>query len=91
MKNSSNIGSAEISRRTLMAGCIAAGSIPLLLATKANATVKVSQAAVHFEIAGNTDHKCSACKQFMAPSTCRFVEGTTSSGCSCWIWTKKLA
>ena len=90
MKNSSNISSAEISRRTLLVGGITAGSAPLLLATKANATVKVSQAAVHFQTAANTDHNCGACKQFLAPSSCRFVEGTISSDCSCWIWTSKL-
>jgi secreted PhoX family phosphatase len=91
MKNSSNIGSAAISRRALLAGAVAAGSAPLLLATSASsATTKVSQAAVHFRIAANTDHNCGACRHFMAPSSCRFVEGTISSDCSCWIWTSKL-
>jgi len=91
MKNSSNIGSAEISRRTMLAGCVVAGSAPLLLATKASATVKVSQAAVHFQTAANTDRNCGACKHFLAPSSCRFVEGIISSDCSCWIWTSKIA
>jgi secreted PhoX family phosphatase len=90
MKNSSDFGSAAISRRKLLMGSIAAGAAPLLLATKANATAKVSQAAVHFKTAANTDHNCGACRHFMAPSSCRFVEGTISSDCSCWIWTSKL-
>jgi len=90
MKNSSNIGSAEISRRTLLVAGIAVGSAPLLLTTKAGATVKVSQAAVHFRTAANSDHNCGACKHFLAPSDCRFVEGTISSDCSCWIWTSKI-
>ncbi len=90
MKNSGDFDSAAISRRKLLMGSIAAGSAPLLFATKANATVKVSQAAVHFKTAANTDHNCGACKHFMAPSSCRFVEGTISSDCSCWIWTSKL-
>jgi hypothetical protein len=90
MKDSSNIGSAEISRRTLLAGGIAVGAAPLLFATKASATVKVSQAAVHFRTAANTDHNCGACKHFLAPSSCRFVEGSISSDCSCWIWTSKI-
>jgi hypothetical protein len=88
MKNSS--GSAEISRRTLLVGGVVVGSAPLLFATKAGATVKVSQAAVHFRTAANTDHNCGACNQFLAPSSCRFVEGTISSDCSCWIWTSKI-
>ena len=91
MKNSSDFCSAAISRRTLLVGSIAAGSASLLLATKVNATVKVSQAAVHFKTAANTDHNCGACRHFIAPSSCRFVEGTISSDCSCWIWASKLA
>ena len=90
MRNSGDFGSAAISRRKLLAACIAVGSAPLLLATKANATVKVSQAAVHFTTAADNGHNCGACKHFMAPSGCRFVEGTISSDCSCWIWTSKL-
>ena len=90
MKSSTNINSAAISRRTLLAASIAAGAAPLLLATRANATVKVSQAAVHFNTAANTDRNCGACRHYMAPSSCRFVEGTISSECSCWIWTSKL-
>ena len=91
MGMASHFGSAPISRRTLLAGSIAAGSAPLLLATKANATVKVPQAAVHFQTVASTDRNCGACKHFMAPSSCRFVEGTVSSNCSCWIWTAKVA
>jgi len=90
MNKPNNIGSAAISRRGLLMGSIAAGSVPLLLATKADATVKVSRAAVHLETAAHGDHKCGACKHFMAPSSCRFVEGNVSSDCSCWIWTSKV-
>ena len=91
MKTSSNIGSAGISRRRLLAGVVA-GAAPVLLAAKASgATVKVPQAAVHFQTAANTDHNCGACKHFLAPSSCRFVEGEITSGCSCWIWAGKIA
>ena len=90
MKSSSDFRSATISRRDLLAGSLAAGSAPLLLAGRANATVKVSQAAVHFQTTASSDHNCGACRHFMAPSSCRFVEGTMSSGCSCWIWNSKL-
>lgn len=94
MKHSGKFGSAPISRRTLVAGGIVAGSASLLLPTDASATAKVSQSAVHFKVAANgapTDgHSCGACKHFMAPSSCRFVEGSISSDCSCWIWTSKV-
>jgi len=91
MNNSSKFGTAEISRRTVLAGGVAVGVAPLLLATGAGATVKVSQAAVHFRTAANSERNCGACKQFLAPSSCRFVEGTVSTDCSCWIWTGKIA
>ena len=91
MKTLNNIGSAVISRRTLLAGSVAAGSAPLLLATQANATVKVPKAVVHFADAANTVHTCGTCKHFMGPSNCRFVEGAVSANCSCWIWSGKVA
>jgi hypothetical protein len=91
MNNFPDFSSTSISRRKLLAGSIAAGSAPLLFAAKADATVKVSQAAVHFEAAANTVRNCGACKHFMGSSGCRFVEGTISSDCSCWIWTPKVA
>ena len=90
MKNSNNFGSTTISRRTLLAGGIVAGAAPLLLAGNANATVKVSKAAVHFEAEANVGDRCGGCRHFMEPSSCRFVEGSVSSNCSCWIWTRKL-
>ena len=92
MKNFNKIGSAPISRRELVTGSIAAGSACLLLATNANATTtaRVSKTAVHFDTVALTDHKCGSCKNFMAPSSCRFVEGSITSDCSCWIWTGKV-
>jgi hypothetical protein len=64
--------------------------LPLLLAVRANATVKVPQAAVHFQNSAIGAHDCGTCKHFVAPSSCQFVEGAVSSGCSCWIWTSKV-
>ncbi len=91
MTNNSKSGSPGISRRVLLAGGVAAGSAHLLLATGAQATTKVSQAAAHFTTVASNNHNCGSCKHFLAPSSCRFVEGTVSSGCSCWIWAKNLA
>jgi hypothetical protein len=62
----------------------------LLLATKASANVKVPQTVVHFQTAANTVRNCGACKHYIAPSSCLFVEGTVSSDCSCWIWSSKV-
>jgi hypothetical protein len=91
MSNSSNMGSTAISRRKVLTCGIAAGAAPLLLATKASATIKVPPSAVHFATAANAGRNCGGCRHFLAPSTCRFVDATVSAECSCWIWTSKVA
>jgi hypothetical protein len=90
MKNLGKKESAPISRRQLVATGFAVGSAALLPALNANAMTKVSKTAVHFtDIAGN-GHNCGACNNFMAPSSCRFVDGAVSKECSCWIWSSKV-
>jgi hypothetical protein len=91
MADASNLRSATISRRKLLIGGIVAGAAPSLLATKASALTKVPATAVHFTTVASNDRNCGACKHFMAPSSCRFVDATVSAGCSCWIWTSKAA
>jgi len=89
MRNSTEGGSPAITRRRLLVGGVA-GAAPLFLAGRAGATIKVPQSAVHFETVASTDRNCGACKHFLAPSSCRFVEGTVSTGCGCWIWAGKV-
>ncbi len=90
MKQSSNAGSSRISRRAMLAGGVAIGSASILPAAAANATAKVSQATVRYQIASAGSHKCGDCRLFLAPADCRFVEGPISSDCSCWIWLGKV-
>jgi hypothetical protein len=90
MENYSSKLSAGLSRRALLTGGVVASSA-LLLASKASATARLSHEAVHFETTASSGHNCGACKHFLAPSSCRFVEGSVSSGCSCWIWASKVA
>lgn len=82
--------SAPISRRTILAGGVAAGSASVLAATGAKAMVKVSRASVGYKTVATAGHKCGGCKLFEAPSSCRFVEGTISPDCSCRIWLNKI-
>jgi len=90
MENYSNKNPAGLSRRALLTGGVVASS-GLLLASKASATARLSRAAVHFETSASNGNNCGACKHFLAPSSCRFVEGSVSSDCSCWIWASKVA
>ena len=90
MENYGNKHSTFLSRRALLTGGVVASSA-LLLAGKASATARLSHAAVHFETTASDGHNCGACKHFIAPASCQFVEGPVSSGCSCWIWASKIA
>jgi hypothetical protein len=90
MKNLGNKDSARISRRELVAAGLAAGSAALLPASGAKAMTKVSKAAVHFTETASNGHNCGACKNFMAPSSCRFIDGAISKDCSCWIWSSNV-
>jgi hypothetical protein len=81
----------KLSRRSLLQGAAcAACAVPILLVTsEAALAAKVSQASVHYKNSPNGDKKCSTCKQFVAPSTCKSVQGTISPNGYCNIWTKK--
>ena len=83
--------SAQVSRRMLLVGGVAAGAASLLTESDASATVKVSQAAVRFTSVSTTDRNCRSCKLFVEPSSCVFVEGPTSPDGSCWIWRSRNA
>lgn len=81
---------AKTSRRTMLAGGIAAGAASLMGATGAKAMIKVSQASVGYKKASMEGHNCGVCKLFEAPSSCRFVQGAISPDCSCRIWLSKV-
>jgi hypothetical protein len=81
---------SPISRRTLLIGGLVAGAASLQATTGAKATARVSQAAVHLQTASDGAKNCGACKHFMGPSACRFVEGPVSSNDYCWIWAGKV-
>jgi hypothetical protein len=92
MGNLHNSGSDGISRRLLLAGGVAAGTATVLAATAADATVRLSKDAVKFASAATVaGHNCGSCRQFLAPSDCRFVQGKTTANGSCWIWQGKGA
>lgn len=90
MKNLGKKHSAPISRRELVTAGLAVGSAALLPASNANAMTKVSKTAAHFTETASNGHSCGACNNYMAPSSCRFVDGAVSKECSCWIWSGKV-
>lgn len=83
------IGSAEISRRSLLAGVAAAGSAPILAASVTPAMAKIAQSAVAYQNSPNGDRSCANCNIFQPPSSCKTVDGTISPNGWCKIWVKK--
>jgi hypothetical protein len=90
MKNPSKNELSPISRRTMLVGGVVAGAASLQATPYANAMARVSKSAVHFQTASNGAKNCGSCKNSIAPSVCRFVEGPVSSDDYCWIWLSKV-
>lgn len=55
----------------------------------AEAQQKVAKSMVQYQDSPKGGHQCSGCSNFMAPSSCKVVEGTISPHGWCSIWTPK--
>jgi hypothetical protein len=83
----------KLSRRSLLrrtaglAGLGFAGAVvPIRLAS---AQQKVSKEAMKYQDKPNGDMRCDNCLQFVAPSSCKVVDGTISPSGYCLAWVKK--
>ena len=83
----------KLSRRSLLAraaslaGATLAGTvIPIELAS---AQQKASKEAMKYQDKPNGDMRCDNCMQFVAPSSCKVVDGTVSPQGYCIAWVKK--
>ena len=52
----------------------------------ASATIKISQAAVGYQDHPDGDKRCGKCVQFVAPDTCKMVDGPISPQGYCRIF-----
>ena len=86
---------SPVSRRTLLLGCVAGGATALATsagaATLQQSPVKVSKDSVDYVAVAQNGHRCSACKLYIAPSSCVAVSGVIGPDCSCRIWLPKAA
>lgn len=57
-------------------------------ATQATAN-KVSQASVQYQTQPKGEQKCSTCANFIAPNSCKLVDGQISPEGWCNLWAKK--
>ena len=90
MRELVNIGSAKVSRRSLLVGVAAVGSAPILAMSVTPAMAKMSQAAVAYQDSPKGDRNCAGCNLFQPPSACKTVDGTISPNGWCKIWVKKV-
>ena len=77
------------SRRTVLIA--AAGAAPLLASMSGEAQAKLAQAAVKYQADPKDGHQCDGCVQFVAPNSCKLVEGDISPTAWCALWVKKPA
>ena len=78
-----------VSRRTVLIA--AAGAAPLLALTAGEAQAKIAQTAVKYQTTPKDGHQCDGCAQFVAPSSCKLVDGEIAPTGWCALWVKKPA
>jgi hypothetical protein len=79
-----------LSRRLLLQGTMAAISAAAVIGASprpASATIKISKAAVAYQDHPEGDKRCGKCLQFVAPSSCKMVDGPVSPEGFCRIFT----
>ena len=83
---------ADVSRRNLLRGAtLAAGGAAFLAATMTaqRAEAKMAQNAAGYQSTPKDGLRCSNCAVFVAPSSCRLVDGTISPDGYCRFFVKK--
>jgi hypothetical protein len=78
-----------VSRRTVLFA--AAGAAPLLALTSREAQAKLAPTAVKYQTTPKDGHQCDGCVQFVAPNSCKLVDGEISPTGWCLLWVKKPA
>lgn len=75
MNDRNKIGaSRRILLRTGLAGVAAAATA--LASGQAQAQAKIAPAMVQYQLTPKDGHKCADCAQFVAPASCKIVDGT---------------
>ena len=77
-----------VSRRTILIA--AAGAAPLLALSATGAkAAKLAQASVKYQTSGKDGKQCDGCNLFVAPNSCKSVDGEISPQGWCMLWVKK--
>jgi hypothetical protein len=87
------INDPKVSRRSVLKRAVllaGAGLTASMLPSRAAyAQQKASKAAMKYQDKPEGDKKCSDCLQFVAPDSCKVVEGTISPNGYCLAYVKK--
>lgn len=76
-----------VSRRTVLVA--AAGAIPVLALMTNGAQAKLAQTAVKYQAEPKDGKQCDGCAQFVAPNSCKLVDGEIAPTGYCNLWVKK--
>ncbi len=80
----------KISRRVVLRGVVfAAGAAPVLLSGMGAAYAKVPKQSVSYRETPNAGNHCSICSNFVAPSSCKLVEGSINPDGWCGLFKPK--
>ena len=86
--------SPKFSRRSLLkSAAVVAGAATcasFAAGREAWAQAKASKTAMKYKAQPNKDQKCSNCLQFVAPDSCKVVDGKISPDGYCIAWVKKV-
>ena len=78
-----------VSRRSVLLA--AAGTAPLLALTGGEAQAKLAMAAVKYQTDPKDGKQCDGCNFFVAPNSCKMVDGDIAATGWCLLWVKKAA
>jgi anaerobic selenocysteine-containing dehydrogenase len=84
--------STHASRRQLLKGSLLLAGAAVtagLGITNSLAQGKVSKEAMKYQDKPNAEKQCSNCSLFVAPNSCKVVDGTISPNGYCVAWVKK--
>ena len=83
----------KLSRRSVLKrGALLAGAVLTASLVPDNAALaqqKATKEAMKYQDKPNGEKQCSNCLQFVAPGSCKVVEGTVSPSGYCIAWVKK--
>jgi len=77
----------SVSRRTVLIA--AACAAPALALTTGAAQAKMAQAAVRYQPDPKDGHQCDGCAFFIAPNSCKMVDGTIAATGWCALYSAK--